>query len=64
MNTHLLLSDVARLLNIKQYRITYALETGLVAEPRLRIARNRVFLPDDVKRVADHFGVQVPKEEQ
>jgi DNA-binding transcriptional MerR regulator len=57
-NTHLLLTDVARLLNVKPYRITYALQTGLVPEPSLWIANKRIFQQEDIDRLAAHFGQQ------
>jgi hypothetical protein len=56
---HFLLREVARHLGIKPYRVSYALAMGLVAEPRLRIANKRVFAPEDVERLAQHFGVEL-----
>ena len=61
MKNHLLLKDVARRLRIKPYRIVYALATGLVDEPALRIANKRIFQPDDVARLAVHFGVALKR---
>lgn len=57
MKKHMLLKDVARLLKVKPYRVTYALTTGLVPEPTLRITNKRIFQEEDVRRLADHFGV-------
>jgi hypothetical protein len=57
-NDNLLLSDVARLLRVKPYRVTYALTTGLVPEPQTRIANKRIFDADDVARLADYFGTK------
>ena len=57
MKTHLLLGDVAKLLGVKRHQITYALANGFVNEPEMRIARHRVFQPEDVARLAEHFGV-------
>jgi hypothetical protein len=54
---HFLLRDVARLLKVKPYQVAYALSVGLVKEPELRIANKRVFLPEDVDRLAAHFRV-------
>ena len=62
MKKHLLLKDVARLLKVKPYTITYALTTGLVEEPKLRIANKRIFQAEDVARLAAHFGVTQNKE--
>jgi len=66
MKKHLLLKDVARLLKLKPYQITYALTTGLVDEPKLRIANKRIFQAEDVGRLAAHFGVAMkqPKKEE
>jgi DNA-binding transcriptional MerR regulator len=54
---HFLLKDVARLLKVKPYQIAYALSVGLVPEPELRISNKRVFSPEDIERLAKHFGV-------
>ena len=62
MKSTLLLSEVSRLLSIKPYRITYALTAGLVEEPALRIAGKRIFQADDVRRLAEHFGVELKEE--
>jgi DNA-binding transcriptional MerR regulator len=59
MKKHFLLRDVARLLKVKSYQIAYALSVGLVAEPELRIANKRVFQPEDIERLAEHFGVEL-----
>src|SRR3954471_10376508 len=54
---YLLLNDVARTLGLKAHQIAYALSTGQVAEPALRVANKRVFGEDDVRRLAAHFRV-------
>lgn len=51
------LGEVAKLLGVKPYRIGYALSSGLVEEPALRIASKRIFQAVDVQRLAQHFGV-------
>lgn len=58
MKQHFLLGEAAQLLRRKPYQIQYALATGLVEEPRLRIGGKRVFQPDDLHRLAAHFGVE------
>jgi hypothetical protein len=35
----------------------YALTTGLVEEPQIRIANKRIFAQEDVDRIAKHFGI-------
>lgn len=53
------LKDVARLLGVQSHRVGYALSSGAVPEPGQRLGNNRVFTADDVKRLAEHFGVTV-----
>ena len=60
----LLLSETARLLGVKPYQVTYALVQGFVPEPRLRIGNRRVFQAEDVQRLALHFGLPVPDEQE
>jgi hypothetical protein len=57
---HFLLKDVARKLGIKPYRVVYALTTGLVPEPELRIANKRIFTATDIERLAAHFKITLP----
>ena len=60
MKTSMSLKDVAHLLGIKAYRIQYLLCHGAVPEPQCRISGRRVFEPKDVRRLAAHFGVELP----
>jgi hypothetical protein len=64
MQEHMSLKDVARLVQIKPYRIAYAISVGLIPEPDLRVGNHRVFQSEDVKRVAAHFGVALPGKER
>jgi hypothetical protein len=59
MKKHYLLREVSRLLKVKPYQIAYALSVGLVPEPELRISNKRIFLEDDIQRLAAHFGVDL-----
>jgi hypothetical protein len=61
MKQHFLLGEAARLLRLKSYQVQYALTTGLVEEPKLRIGGKRVFQADDLHRLAAHFGVALPE---
>jgi hypothetical protein len=54
---HFLLSDVARILRLKPHQIVYTLTTRQVPEPTLRVANKRVFVTEDVERLARHFHV-------
>ena len=48
---HLLLGDVARLLDTPPHRIVYLLTARKVPEPALRVGGRRVFTAEDVERV-------------
>lgn len=58
-----ILSETAKLLGVKPYKITYALVTGLIPEPQLRVGNRRVFCQEDVQRLANYFGISVANEE-
>ncbi len=49
--------QVARLLGVQPYQIDYAHSTGQIVEPSVRFLGKRVYAPEDVRRVAQHFGV-------
>ncbi len=53
---HYSLRDVATLLKLKPYQITYALTVGLVPEPDLRISNKRIFREKDICRLRAHFA--------
>lgn len=53
------LKDVARLLNVRSHRVGYAVSSGAVPEPDLRLGNKRIFSTEDVRRLADHFGKKV-----
>jgi hypothetical protein len=54
-----LLGDVCRRLNVPHYRVSYALLTGLLPEPAERLGGKRVFTEEDVRVIAEHFGVRL-----
>jgi len=56
---HYTLRDVARVLKVKPYQVTYALTVGHVPEPGTRINNKRIFAPEDIDRLATHFGVEM-----
>jgi hypothetical protein len=60
MDKALSLNEVANLLKLQHYRITYALATHRVPEPAIRVANKRVFQPVDIERIAEHFGITYP----
>lgn len=59
MNELLLLHEVSKRLGIIAHKLVYAITSGKVPEPRLRINNKRIFQADDVKRLADHFGIKL-----
>ena len=62
MSKMYLLSDVARLMRKRPHQITYAITSGLLQEPKVRIGGRRVFQDEDIERIARHFGVRLKKE--
>ena len=57
MNEQYQMKQVAEILDVKPYRIAYALANGYVQEPKRRIANTRVFSTADVEALAEHFNV-------
>ena len=55
------LGQVARLLGRKPHLITYAITSGHVPEPAMRISNKRVFGEEDVRRLARYLGVPMPQ---
>jgi hypothetical protein len=55
---HLLLGETAKLLGIKPYRLAYALSTGLVEEPKLRISNKRIFQQEDIQRLKTYLSTK------
>ena len=56
------INEVARLLGVQPYQITYLLTTGKVPEPRTRLGNRRAFAADDIQRLAARFQVKIPKD--
>ena len=57
MRDHFLLGEVGKVLGRKPHQIVHLLTTGKIPEPQLRIANKRLFVPEDVERLARHFRV-------
>jgi DNA-binding transcriptional MerR regulator len=57
-----LLSDVVRLVRKRPHQITYAITSGLLPEPQVRIGGRRIFQDEDIERIAQYFGVRLKKE--
>jgi DNA-binding transcriptional MerR regulator len=62
MSKMYLLSDVARLMRKRPHQITYAITSGLLPEPKVRMGGRRVFQEQDIERIAQYFGVRLKKE--
>jgi len=58
-----LLSEVAGLLRKKPWHVVYAITSGVVPEPKLRIGNKRIFVPEDIGRLAAHFGIAFDQDE-
>ena len=52
-----LLSEVAGVLRKKPWQVVYAITSGAVPEPKLRIGHKRIFVSEDIRRLAAHFGI-------
>lgn len=52
-----LLSEVAGVLRKRPWQITYAITSGIVPEPKLRIGNKRIFVEEDIERLAAHFAI-------
>lgn len=52
--------EVAKMLGIQRHRVEYAIVNGHLPEARFRFLDKRVFDAEDVHRIAEHFGVDVP----
>lgn len=59
MQELLALGDVSRLTGIPRHRIEYAIGSGSLAEPLLRIANKRAFTRNETTKVANYFNVQL-----
>lgn len=58
MNLHSI-KDVAEITGIDETRIHYCHRSGKVPEPTYFVANRRIYTDDDLRRVADYFGVNV-----
>jgi hypothetical protein len=53
--------QAARLLNIRQHRIDYAISGGHLPDAKFRFLNKRCFDAADIQRIAKHFNVVLPK---
>ena len=57
MKEHYLLGEVSRVLGRKPHQIVHLLTSGKIPEPQVRIANKRLFVLEDIDRLARHFRV-------
>ena len=55
MKEHYLLGEVSRVLGRKPHQIVHLLTSGKIPEPQVRIANKRLFVLEDIERLARHF---------
>lgn len=53
------LGEVSRLINVPKHRIEYAISNGSISEPKMRIANKRAFSQEEVRVIANYFGVRI-----
>ena len=58
MKEQMLLNEVARELNVKAYQISYAISSGSIDEPILRINNKRIFTKKDVSQIQKYFAAK------
>lgn len=51
--------QVARLIGVPSYRIEYAHTHNKLDEPVQRVMNKRLYSLDDLRRVAQHFGIEL-----
>ena len=52
------IGQAGKILGIQAYKIAYAIETGQLPEATFHFLHKRCFLEEDIRRMADHFGVK------
>lgn len=63
MTTHLFsVNDAAKLLSIAEHKINYATKIGELPDSTHRVGGIRVYTVEDIRRMAQYFGVPVPSE--
>ena len=60
MKEQMLLNEVAKELNVKAYQISYAISSGSLDEPTLRISNKRIFTKKDVAQIQKYFSAKKP----
>lgn len=58
MQQYYTLGDVVRILGLKPHVVTYAITSGNLPEPPVRVGNKRIFTREDLERMALHFQVR------
>lgn len=53
------IGEVARLLGLQIYQISYAHSTGQIEEPGLRFCGKRAYTDLDIRQIAEHFEIDL-----
>ena len=59
MNNYYTLTEVARMLGIKYFVLSYQHRIGKLSEP-IKAGGRRAYSHEDIRRVAAHFGLPAP----
>jgi DNA-binding transcriptional MerR regulator len=51
--------EVSRMVGVQPYQLTYAIAIGKLPEPKYRFLDKRCFTAEDIRRVAEHFRIEV-----
>lgn len=51
------IGEVAKLLGLQAYQISYAHSTGQIEEPGLRFCGKRAYTESEIRLIAQHFGI-------
>lgn len=57
------IGQVGKILGVQPYKIAYAIETGQLPEASFHFLHKRCFLENDIRRMAEYFGVKANIEE-
>ncbi len=60
--TQFILSEVAKIVGVKAHVVAYAISSGNLPEPCLRIAGKRIFSTKEVEAIKKHFASRPKKE--
>ncbi len=58
-----ILSEVAKIAGVKAHVVAYAISSGSLPEPCLRIAGKRIFSTKEVEAIKKYFANRTTKEE-